>query len=871
MPKENQMNRRKITALSLCALISLGACNKNESNKESPSVNTGNSQTTESNRPTSESNKPSESNKKTDIKSNKNDSLRRLVVDAKPKRSYHVGEAITYDGMIVMLENVDTGEREDTTDYLCDPEEGTILNEVGTFTVTVKSPDKDIIPATFKIIVDEAQEDLSITRLEVKTNPTTTEYYEGQAFKSEGLVVNKVHYVNNVKRESEITTDYTLSIQNGDILNTVSSALEVKVISKDPNVESASFYITVYEKEETDPTRKSLAEVMNVLKASKNLTFTTTNSLRGSTVTKKFTEKAMYFDSTQSGIGHYGYAEQKDGKVFRYTYDSDGSVKAGLVERDEDKNQITGLYSGKGIKTFHDIDVTTLPTEIITGNTYEMDDIVGNQDNLAALVFLLGYEDGSFTLSDITRVRFTVQKGDLLKVEVKFRPSYSSSMDTLIGVVSDMGTTTLSKINTYLANGGQAKVIPALPDKFRTKLEAVSSDMNYTYSVKRLSLNASDELVPKLDFVDQFTDYAIYTTDNLDSRDSIGYSVFQNKVFSYTVEGDGIIAGDFLTENGSYIYGLENGVHSFLDIDLYCLDYKTIDDNTIQILDDNTLNVLSFTTLRTNYRSSSFNLNKVTLSINTDGNMVVDFDYGANGYAKGIISDIGTTSLSNIKSYLDQGKGPNDSSSKDTLKDVIQEMKKSNNYSEDLGYTNEGKHIGTTYYLPYAVFTDYDEVNKEDTGFIDHDSGIYQFSVNTDKDGNRTLVLGDCAKENSSLSKTRMYPTSLSVFDDDIIDLMEYNSPNKAFLTTDATAVGEVCDFMGMGDADMKKKYTPYSCGFQVKKDQADISNSTLALCYVVSMKDANNVVSYGMLTNTYSNFGKADQMVSFIGDFKNA
>lgn len=870
------MKKHTITIGSIALLLSLVSCGKttNSANPSSPSeapasskISTKDSTSTKPSSPLPSSTKPSE---KSDTTSKKDDSLRRLVIDAKPKRSYKVGEAITYAGMVVSLENLDTGEKEETDDYICDPEEGTILTEAGTKKVTVSSSDKNIVPATFMILIEEAEADENITKLEVKCNPTITEYYEGQKFSSAGLTVNLVHYINGVRRDTEATTDFTLSIQEGEELNTVSSALEVEVLPKDPDVEKTSFFITVFEKEETDTTRKSLQEVLTTLKNSKNYTFTTTNSLRGSTCTKKFTEKAMYFDSTQSGIGHYGYAEQADGKVFKYKLDGN-DIQAGLVERDENKDQITGLYSGKAIRTFHDIDISTMPTAIVTGNTYQIDNLKENQDNLYSLIFLLGYEDGSFTLSEITRVRLTVMKGDFLKVEVKFKPSYASSTDTLIGEVSDMGTTKLEKINAYLASGNGAKVNPALPSGLESKLKAISTTLNYTYSVKRVSLNASEEFVTKLDFVDKFTPYAVYTTDNLNSDDSVGYSVYDNKVFEYTVEGDGILAGDYLTdEYGSYVTGLSNGIHSFLDLDLYYLDFNKIDDNTIEILDNETLSVLAFTTLRQNYTSSKYNLQKVTLALDGE-NLKVVFDYGQYGNATGIISDIGTTELNDIKSFLDSGKGPNDSSSKDSLKEVKNQMLEESNYTEDLGDDSSGRHIGTMYYLPHAVFMDYDEVEtdtRKDYGFIDYGNDIYNFSVK-EENGVKSLVLGSVAKANSKLSDTKMYPTYLSVFKDESIDQMEYNPASKAFLTTDTTMVGEVCDFMGMSS--YKDTYKPYSCGFKVEKNTQDLTSSKLSLLYVVTTTDSNNITTYSMMQNVYSNFKKADKLVSFIGDFLDA
>ncbi len=866
------MKKNIITLGSLCLLLSLASCgtNSNASKPDSLSkapISEKKSDTslsdkkTDTARPSTPSSKPSTGTKE-------DDSLKKIVIDAKPKRSYKVGEAITYTGMIVSLEDVETGKKEETEDYVCDPEEGTILTEAGTFTLTVKGLTDNVIPATFKILVEEADEDDNITKLEIKSTPTITEYYEGQKFSSTGLSVNIVKYINGVKRDTESTTDYTLSIKDGDVLNTVSSALEVTVTSNDPDIVGTSFFITVYEREETDTTRKSLTEVLDTLKASKNYTFTTTNSLRGSTVTKKFTEKAMYFDSTQTGIGHYGYAEENDGKVFKYKLDGE-TVTPGLVERDENKDQVIGLYSGKAIRTFHDIDVSTMPSDIVTGNTYQMDNLSENQDNLYTLIFLLGYEDGSFTLSEITRVRLTVMKGDMLKVEIKFKPSYSSSMDTLVGTVSDMGTTKLDTINNYLSSGKGAKVNPVLPDNFKAKLEAISSTLNYTYSVKRVSLNASEELVTKLDFVDKFTPYAVYTQDNMDPDDSVGYAVYDNKVFEYTVEGDGIVAGDYCTDEGSYITGLKNGIHSFNNIDLYYLDFNKIDDNTIEIKDNETLSVLAFTTMRTNYTSCKYNLQKVTLSLDGD-NVKVFFDYGEFGNATGIISDIGSTSLPDIKAFLDSGKGPNDSSSKDTLKEIVHLMKSENNYTEDMGYSTGNKHIGTMYYLPNAVFVDYDEVEDEthqDYGYIDYNGDIHNFSVKTEN-GKKKLVLGSVAKEGKTLAQTSMYPTHLSVFEDSALETMDYNTPNKAFLTTDNTMVGEVCDFMGF--ASYKDTYKPYSCGFHVEKNTADLSSSILDLIYVVTTTDSNNITSYSMFQSEYSNFKKADGLVSFIGEFLN-
>ena len=153
-----------------------------------------------------------------------------LNIISYPQLEYVVGDYFSLDGL-----EVSDGHTY-ITSYDSSIDDGTLLNEVGTYVVEITK--QGYFKATFTINVNLPK------KLSVKTNPSVTSFDQGDEFSSSGLVIQD--------ESEQIISDYTLSIKDGDVLKN-SGEIKVKVTKE--NYQEAEFTITVNEK--TNPTVKT--------------------------------------------------------------------------------------------------------------------------------------------------------------------------------------------------------------------------------------------------------------------------------------------------------------------------------------------------------------------------------------------------------------------------------------------------------------------------------------------------------------------------------------------------------------------------------------------------------------------------------------
>lgn len=845
----------------LCLLLTLGVlvgCGSNDPVNSSESIG-GSSNTDTSN------------NKQTDD----GDVIKRLVVSKSPKKSYVQGEKLSLAGLEVKLyttniegDPLDDGVVYSLSDIVSDPVEGTILDELGYKKVTISSSkDASIIETSFTILVEEnfVQEDVETRRLVVQSTPKKTNYYQNEAFEVEGLKIAEEKYINGVLSNTELLTDddYKLiadgkELHDGDILTDFSPRYTIKVESTKTidsvTIQGTSFTIVIEESEEFDPTLPSATELFTNLKNGKNYTITVSDPFRSMSLTKTYAEHSYFFDSEKDYFGHFGFAEANS-QVFRYTLDGSEVVPDIPYRLDENTDEVVNHLYGSGVMTsFADMTLDNLPDIPVTGNTYRLD-LEQNKVNVNNFIDIINYGDGVMEFDDVQQVMVSVTGQDTLRVRLTASMGMYSGTYTYVIEVKNVGTTSNAEIEAYLAQGKGAKVLNEIPSQFKTIFENIKEERNYTFTATYYGSNN----VLKEDFVDRFIYNACYTEDHVDMTGTIGYADYQDTIFSYIIENNGVVAGEILVDiYGNPYKSLYESVNSFVDLDAFSMDTET-DGSKLYVRDAKNINVMMFNTARVSYRNYEGLFKEAYFEYIDENNMKVVVDFGEYGKAEGTISAIGTTTIPEITEFLETGHGPNVDTSFDDLNEVVDLMKNATSYSEDMGYNNSGKHIGYTYYMEHAVFVDYDLEGYEDYGFIDYNGSIYDFTVTT-TNGKQSLVLGSVAKADAELKDTKIYPTYLSIFDD--TSVLEYSSLNHYFMTTDTYMTGEVCDFMGMSD--QKETYIPYGAGLAVDYNEDNIEESTLYLGYFVTTSDG----GYYRIENSYANFNMVN--FDFIEEFLN-
>ena len=788
------------------------------------------------------------------------DVVKRLVISRYPKRSYFVGEKLSLIGLEVKLYTIQDGVDDggvvyNSSNIISDPIEGTTFTEKGNKKITLKSKvDDSIIETSFTVVVDVAtvEEDIETRKLVVQSLPKKIDYYQNERFEVSGLKIAQEIYINGNFQSSEpvLEEDYKLfagnkELHDGDVLDTPSSRFVINVESTkstdDLVITGTSFVITIEVSEEYDPSLPSAIELFTKLKSSRNYTIEVTDAYRKMSLTKTYTENAYFFDSEKDYFGHFGYGISNN-QVFRFTLDGDTVVPDIPFRLDETSDVVLDELYGSGVMTsFADMVLDHLPDTTVTGNTYRLD-LESNEQNVNNLIDIINYGDGVMDFSDVNQVLISVTGENSLRIKLIATLGLSNGNYTYVIDVKNVNTTKNDVIENYIASGKGAKVLAAIPEKFKTILNKIKSTKNYTFDATYYG----SENVLKEKFVDRFIEDACYTDDKKSPSSSIGYAAYQDTIFSYAIDNNEVLPGEVQIDTfGNPYKSLYESVYSFIELDLFSMDTKS-EGEKLFVQDQKNLNILLQCVARVSYRNYYSMVQNAYFEYVDENSMKVVVDFGTFGKAEGTISAIETTEIPEIEAYLASGKGPHVDTSKENLEKVYNAFMNAKSYKEDMGLTDNGAHIGYTYYMEHAVFVDYELPGYEDYGYIDYQGSIYEFSV-SNSSGEEKLVLGEKIKDNTSLKDTSVYPTTLSIFND--IEVLEYSVLNNYFMTTDVGITGAVCDFMGMSDD--KDTYIPYGAGLKADYNEEDISQSTLYLGYFVTTSDG----GYYRIENAYSAF----------------
>lgn len=142
------------------------------------------------------------------------------VALAPNKIQYYVGEILDLAGLevkeITLLDGVEQ-DYKTITDYICNPADGSILNEAGRIMVEVTKT--GFISTSFAIMVAPAVSESEVTNeLIIMNLPYKLEYRNGEVLDLTGLVVHQAIFTDGVLGPHNKIDDYTTSLQNGTII-----------------------------------------------------------------------------------------------------------------------------------------------------------------------------------------------------------------------------------------------------------------------------------------------------------------------------------------------------------------------------------------------------------------------------------------------------------------------------------------------------------------------------------------------------------------------------------------------------------------------------------------------------------------------------
>ncbi len=150
-----------------------------------------------------------------------------ITVTPPTKLEYKIGDTLDTTGMVVTAHYSGAADRTVTDYTVSEPDMSTVGEK--TVTVTYKT-----FEDTFKVNVSEAE----LTGIEIATQPTKTEYVEGQTFDKTGMVVKAVYDDGSKVEIDDYTTEYDFTSPNAAAVVTVKysgkqTTLTVAVIARE--------------------------------------------------------------------------------------------------------------------------------------------------------------------------------------------------------------------------------------------------------------------------------------------------------------------------------------------------------------------------------------------------------------------------------------------------------------------------------------------------------------------------------------------------------------------------------------------------------------------------------------------------------------
>ena len=162
-----------------------------------------------------------------------------IMVAGPTMTTYTVGESLDLTGLVVTA-TYDDGSSKEVTGYETSPEDGTVLDTVGSQTVTVSYTEGDVTKTTTFTVTVEEESQATLEGIEVTTLPKA-QYFVGDEFNSSGMVVT-ASYSDGKTRN---VTGYTIDPEDGSILNTAGSQTVTVSYTEGDVTKTTTFTVTV--------------------------------------------------------------------------------------------------------------------------------------------------------------------------------------------------------------------------------------------------------------------------------------------------------------------------------------------------------------------------------------------------------------------------------------------------------------------------------------------------------------------------------------------------------------------------------------------------------------------------------------------------
>lgn len=575
----------------------------------------------------------------------------------------------------------------------------------------------------------------------------------------------------------------------------------------------------------------ALREVMSNLASLRNYTYTIDDQILGVTTTFRYIENAYYYEPSQEEHGGqaYGYAQSNDNQVFEYAI-SNGEVVPGEVSRDSNGTIMTDLWNQQ-IISFYDFRIDAFTDVKAEDNIYQITD----ETNKLLFALLAGYGD-AIAMNYIT-VSVEVLSENTIKSIVHFEPDNPSYVGDCIGIISSIGTTTIPEIEEYLASGGGPRLDTA--SDLYALLETLKASKKYQISVE--VTDSEGAVSEQYEYI--YNDNYYHRADLITTSNERGYVVVGESIYNFTLVNSEVVVGNEITYTGDAPHNdlwtqLASSMKSFANINLADL---TVTDNG-----DETFTLRNNTSVFNTFAGICFTGTWGIVNVDPENDYIIfsaldensfSFTYHSATYgdASATVQGIGTYSNDILDAFIEENKDF-DSSDISELKEFLNELKNSNNYtiSIDNNFSSFAPTLATgdaTIYFTEDNYL-YSSTNDEAKSFgylLDVD-GIYSYKVSS---GSLT--------EKTKIEVTSLYQSDLfKAFSDYSYDELEGNkSFTGTYTLSDDAFLSAIASVLSL-DADSFVTNVS-SISFSIIDNGATISAST---------------AFYGSLTATISNIG---------------
>lgn len=558
----------------------------------------------------------------------------------------------------------------------------------------------------------------------------------------------------------------------------------------------------------------SLKDVMTHYKQLGNYTYTINDEIFDITTTLRYTPTAYYYEPSKEehgGVAH-GYAENETG-VFKYSISKTGEVLFDNYLTDKDGNYVKNMWFTT-ILSFLDIELNNLPDEPVEGHKYLIEDPY-NKLLISGLAGL-----GDTALQQYINVYIELTSNDSFRTIVHTYGLVGDYIGYAYGELSNVGTTEIKEIKEVLDNnGGPANLDAGLIEM----LKQLKASKNYTLT-----------LTGEVNYVDRFTVRNYYSQDNDDNSKSKGFAGSEYGVFSYTISDGQVTAGEVVSNgnNGTFdsIWNMTN-FNSLANLNLANLNYTKNNDGSYTLNDYSIINNFSLFA-HMGYAQESGDLLKA--KVNDDG-LSFTFSRGE-VVVNGVVNNIGTTSISEIESYIANGNGPLIYEDLDDYgRNFLTSLKQARNYTLTIESTYPTRSFNLTKkYTSTSYYQDYED-DQDDYGYVEANEGIYKL---VNENGN--LVKKDKVKDEGSFLWASNLFKSFYDFNTSSISGKKLNS--STYSITDNTTKNLICQIAGFGIYDLM--FYLDTITFTI------LDNATLSCVFNIKLKDSN-----GQITITLSNY----------------